>query len=178
MDWPGLRDVDFHPGLRHGRRSLGLAVVAGGGLGLAMALADASLFRAVVPAVQHVLLQALPFGSRLVLAWLGALSDELVLRLAGLTVLVWLGTVLAGGERPWVHPLAIGLTAGVLWSLLALPYLRDLYWTPLGAVREIVLHGAAGLLWGWLCWRHGWLAGLAGHCSASLVLQALLPLSA
>ena len=31
-----------------------------------------------------------------------------------------------------------------------------------------------GAVWGWLYWRHGWLAGLSGHASTHLLLDPLL----
>lgn len=71
---------------------------------------------------------------------------------------------------------AIALVALVAYPLSALGYFRALDWTAPTAVREAVLHGGAGLLWGWLCRRHGWLAGLAGHLAAHLALQPLLEL--
>jgi hypothetical protein len=41
-------------------------------------------------------------------------------------------------------------------------------------LREVTLHGAAGVLWGWIYWRYGWLSGLTGHLCAHLSLQPLL----
>lgn len=175
MDWPGASDLNLHWGLRHGRRSLALGLAWGAGFGLLMALADAGPFRAVVPAVQHVLVSEVPLGSRLLLAWRGALVDEVLLRLVGMTALVWLGLAVAG-NRAWVWPASIALAAFALWPLVAHLYLHDLDWSALTALREILLHGGAGVLWGWLYWRQGWLAGLAGHGAAHLVLQPALSL--
>lgn len=173
MNWPRLRELDLSLGLRHGRRSLALAAIVGGGWGLAMALADAGPFHSVVPTVQLVLVNEVALGPRLLLAWRGALVDEVLLRLVGMTGLVWLGIALVG-QRRWVWPLAIGFAAFVLWPLLARLYLLDQAWTVLVLGREVLLHGGAGVLWGWLYWRHGWFAGLAGHCAAHLVLQPAL----
>ena len=177
MDWPALHELDLHWRLRHGFRSLGLAALAGGAFGLGMALADAGPLRTVVPDVQHVMVDQVPTGLRLLLAWRGALVDEVLLRLMGVTALVWLGTAFAG-NRAWVRPAAIALAAFVLWPLSARLYLLDLHWSGLALLREIVLHGGAGVLWGWLYCRHGWLAGLTGHCAAQLVLQPALTLLA
>ncbi|WP_316399143.1 hypothetical protein [Bradyrhizobium sp. 33ap4] len=38
----------------------------------------------------------------------------------------------------------------------------------------MALHGCGGLLWGYLYWRHGLAASIAGHVSAHLSLQPLL----
>ncbi len=42
-----------------------------------------------------------------------------------------------------------------------------------GALR----YWAVGAVWGWLYWRHGWLAGLAGHATTHLLLDPLLLLA-
>lgn len=173
---PGLRDLDLTLGLRRGLRSLTLAVLAGGGCGLVIGLADAGPLLAAVPEVQRQLLRNLSLDSRLLLFLHGALNDELLLRMVGMSGLVWLLAVLGGGVRRWTHPAAIVLTAAVLWPLLARGYLLALDWTALTLVRELVLHVGAGLLWGWLYWRHGWLAALVGHCAAQQVLQPSLSL--
>jgi hypothetical protein len=39
-----------------------------------------------------------------------------------------------------------------------------------------MLHGAAGILWGYLSWRLGQIAADVGHVSAHLSLQPLLSL--
>jgi hypothetical protein len=36
---------------------------------------------------------------------------------------------------------------------------------------------AVGSVWGWLYWRHGWLAGLIAHGASHLVLDPLLALT-
>jgi hypothetical protein len=46
----------------------------------------------------------------------------------------------------------------------------------LTVVREVALDGTAGVLWGYLYWRHGLGASIAGHLSAHLSLQPLLSL--
>ena len=115
-------------------------------------------------------------GERLALLFPRALFDELVLRLGVVTALVWLARAsgLGGAWRTWPAILAAALLA---WPLTVLPYFAQLAWHPATVLREGLLHGAAGALWGWLYCRHGWLAGLAGHWSAQLALQPLLGIS-
>lgn len=157
-------------GLRNGWRSLAIAAVAGTGFGIIMATADLTVFAAAVPASQKALFAApdLPFIGALVL------YDELVLRLIGMTALTLLVMAVTGRRGAAVHWAAIALTAMVLWPLSARGYLVQLDWSALTAAREVTLHGGAGLVWGWLCWRHGWLAGLIGHLSAYAGLIPLL----
>lgn len=39
-----------------------------------------------------------------------------------------------------------------------------------------MLHGTAGILWGYLYWRHGLVSAITGHISAHLSLEPLLNL--
>ncbi|PLK25701.1 hypothetical protein [Novosphingobium sp. TH158] len=159
---------------RHGARSLALAAGAGLTFGAWMALADATLFSTIVPQVQRdMVAEAGPLAR---IAWFarGALIDELQLRLVALTGITWSVMALTGRRGPAVHWLAILLTAFVAYPLVARGYFTGLEWSALTVIRELSLHGAAGVLWGWLCWRHGWLAGLTGHIAAHASLQPLL----
>lgn len=161
----------FAFGLRFGLRSLGVALAAGLALGLWIAVADTWLFAAAVPASQHDLFEATPLAARLLTIALLVVRDEVVLRLFVLGGLVWLFGRRAGAAGQW---LAILLTALIAWPLLSRGYVASLDLSTLTIVREIILHGAAGILWGWLCLRHGWLAGLAGHFSAYFAMVPLL----
>lgn len=161
--------------LRNGPGSARVAITVGLAVGLAMSLADATLFRPVVPAVQHILAHEWSLTDRLARFTLGAVGDELVLRLGGLS-LIMVALVAWRGERTArIDALAVGLTAAVLWPLWAWPYLAELDGSALTLLREIVLHVGAGSVWGWLYCRHGWIAGVLGHVSAHLMLQPLLP---
>lgn len=169
-----LHALGFTPGLRLGARSLGIALGAGLAFGLFMALADASLFSAAVPEVQHRMLATMDLGLRLRLIAPGVLHDEVLLRFAVLVPLVWMLAALRGRVDAASWWIGIVVVAGVAWPLSARGYLGALDWGGLAFARELVLHGGAGVLWGWLCWRHGWLAGLCGHFAAHLALQPLL----
>jgi len=139
-----------------------------------MVLADATVLHGAVPEVQRQLVADAPLLLRLAFAWRGALFDEVVLRLGVVTALVWIGQAgvgLAGWRARWPAILAAAFLA---WPLTVLPYLSHLHWDVVTGLREVLLHGAAGTLWGWLYCRHGWLAGLSGHWAAHLVLQPLL----
>ncbi len=175
---PDLRSLGLHLGLRRGARSLLIGAACGLAFGAYMALADTAVFRSAVPQVQHVLLDQLTLAQRLVRFVPGALYDEVLYRLFGMTALVWLLARLGLRRGPALFWPAILLTAFVLYPLGALGYFRQLDWTGLTVAREVALHGAAGTLWGWLYWRHGWLAGVTGHIAAHLALQPLLGLLA
>ena len=114
-----------------------------------MAFADATILRGAVPEVQHEILAKLTTVQRIACAWRGALFDEVVLRLVVLTGLVALARAvgLVGWRAFWPAILA---TAFLAWPLTVLPYLSELHWTAPTILREVLLHCAAGVLWGWL----------------------------
>lgn len=138
-----------------------------------MVLADSVLFASVIPPSQGVLFVQTPLALRLPIVVGLVLYDELVLRLIGLPMLAVALSRVVGLRSSIAWWSAIVLTAGVLWPLITQRYFAGFEWSMLAALRELSLHVAAGALWGWLCWRHGWIAGLAGHLSA---YGALLPL--
>jgi len=160
-----------------GPRSPVIALAVGLAFGVYMALADATVFAAVVPASQHAAVAGTPALDRLVAFVWGAVVAEVVLRLVCMTAIVALLRA-AGKTGDWCYWLAIALVTLVAYPLYGSGYFAALTWTPLGAAREIALHLAATSLWGWLYWRHGFLAAVTGHCGAHLALQPLLGLLA
>jgi hypothetical protein len=139
-----------------------------------MALADGTVFAAVVPEVQHWMLGTMDLGQRLAFAARGVVFDEIVLRFGVLAALVWALARVRGRTDDATWWVAILIVALAVYPLSAWSYFSALDWSGLTVAREVLLHGGAGALWGWLCWRHGWLAGLAGHLAAHLSLQPLL----
>ncbi len=175
---PSFSDTGFSLYPRQGARSLAIGLGAGLAFGCWMALADSTLFGAAVPPSQHAILASTTPIERIIAFARGAAGDEIALRLITMTALLWM--LMASRQRRGngVYWAAIGLTAFVAWPLWASAYVTSLDWSALTALREFALHGTAGVLWGWLCWRHGWLAGLTGHIGAHLALQPLLALTA
>ena len=168
------RELGFALTLRHGGRSLRQAIVLGLVFGLWMAIADTWLFSGVVPRGQHVMLASMSALARIAWHTRVALFDEALYRLVLLTSLAWLIARYTGwrdGRAVWP---AILLVALALYPLGRLDYFAALDWSWSTVVRELLLHGGAGVLWGWLYWRHGWLAGVAGNVAAQLSLQPLL----
>lgn len=175
---PSIRDIGFSFYPRHGLRSLAIGLGAGLAFGGWMALADNTFLATVIPASQQAILASTTPLERIAAFVRGAVGDEIALRLIVMTSLIWLLMAITQRRGSGVYWAAIGLTAFVAWPLWASAYVSALDWSALTVLREIVLHGAAGTLWGWLCWRHGWLAGLSGHIGAHLALQPLLALTA
>jgi len=163
---------------RQGVRSLGLALIAGLGFGLWMALADASLFASAIPEVQRLMTAQMTASERIVWFARGALVDEVIYRLIAMTAIAWcLALVSRLREGRLVWPVIL-LVALVVYPNGNWAYFSALEPSVLTVLRALSLHGAAGVLWGWLYWRHGWLSAVTGHVAAHLSLQPLLSLLA
>ena len=145
-------------------RAASLAVVASiAGVTAFIALLDALLFRHSLPA-DYVAHYTSPLVPRLYAACLAAVSDEIVYRLGLMTALVmllswWRGRLTAAW---FVFAILAAQFVNVAGIVLAAP----LY----GTLRFWLV----GCVWGWLYWRHGWLAALAGHGLAHLALDPVL----
>ena len=176
MVFPGELGFGILP--RQGLRSLAIALIAGLAFGLWMVLADAAVFAGVVPDVQRLMVAQMSTSERIMWFARGALVDEVIFRLIALTALAWclaLMTRLRGRALAWP---VILLTALVVYPLGSWAYFSALEPGALTVLRELALHGAAGVLWGWLYWRHGWVSAVTGHIAAHLSLQPLLTLLA
>jgi hypothetical protein len=146
------------------------------GLGLAfgvyMALADATVFRSVVPASQTAIVAGASAMRRFVHFVIPATLDELQFRLVLVSAVTWLLTATFGRRDGCVWG-AIVIVA-VLYLGLHPAYLASLQPTRLVVARELFLHVSAGILWGYLYWKQGLAASVAGHVSAHITLQPLL----
>ena len=175
---PSFSDTGFSLYPRQGFRSLAIGLGAGLVFGGWMALADNTFLASVVPTSQQAILASTTPLEGILAFSRGAAGDEVALRLITMNGLIWLLMAITQRRGSGIHWAAIGMTAFIAWPLWALAYVTSLDWSALTVLREVALHGAAGTLWGWLCWRHGWLAGLTGHIGAHLALQPLLAMTA
>ena len=173
-----LRRLDLCLTFRNGAQSARFALLAGMGFGLFMAMADMVLFASAVPEVQRYAVTQVSLGGRLAHYLRGAAIDEVQFRLIAMTGLIWLLSHMPKAGGKWQHWTSLSLAALVVYPLMNMNYISYLDWSVLTFARELVLHGGAGMLWGWLYWKHGWLAGLTGHMGAHLTLQPLLGLTA
>lgn len=150
-----------------------VALAAGLGFGIYFALVDTIIFRSAWPDGQKALLTE-PASTRMLLFGFRALNDELVLRLVAMTTIAAVLVAIAGKRSTWCYWGAIFAVALVVAPLWESTFLASLDWTPLVVVRTIAIYATATTLWGWLYWRHGFLAGVTGHVSAHLALQPAL----
>lgn len=119
----------------------------------------------------------IPLWKRLLAGVLyGGITEELLMRLFLLSTVAWLlGRWWKTAEAiptPGAFWTAIALTA-ILFGVGHLPAtaLISGALTPTLIVRALVLNGVAGVAFGYLYWRYGLEAAMAGHMGAHLVMQ-------
>ncbi len=112
-------------------------------------------------------------------AFYGGIAEEVLLRLFLLTLLGWLGCLIARCQAATL-PSPIFWIANVLTAILFglghLPATAAMG-IPLDTfviIRAIVLNGIAGLAFGWLYWKHGLESAMVAHFSADIVLHVFL----
>jgi hypothetical protein len=156
-------------------RPVSIAIGAGLLFGIYMGLADALLFRSIIPASQSALIWRFSDIDRIAYFTPLVLLEELEFRLVLMSALVWILAATVG-PRAWCFWAAILSTALLFYPLLHRSYLSALAPTALTVLRAIMLQGAAGTLWGYLYWRHGLVAAIGGHVGAHVSLEPLLTL--
>ena len=128
-----------------------------------IAILDALVFRQSLPP-EYVANYTSPLVPRTFITCMAAALDEIKFRLVLMTALV----MLLGWWRGRLSP------AWFVAAILAAQFVNVA-----GIVLADPLYGtlrfwAVGSVWGWLYWRHGWLAALAGHGTTHLLLDPVL----
>lgn len=162
---------------QEGARSLAMAAMLGLAWGLAMILADVTIFHDAVPKLYTSVLVSRTTIERLTNSAVGVTLEEVLYRGLAFIALVAVLRRFASPEARWPYWLAIASVAMVIYPLFHQGYLAGLEDGALPILREFALHGTAGMAWGWLCWRHGWISGLTGHLVAHLAIDPLLALT-
>ncbi len=150
-------------------------VLLGAATGVALVGLEALLFLRHLPPALDALFDV-PLWKRLLGGVVyGGITEELIMRLFLLSSIAWLLAKLpktpSGVPRAGVFWLAI-VTVAILFGLGHLPVTAAL--TPLTGllvVRALVLNGVAGVVYGYLYWRHGLESAMLGHMSTHLVMQ-------
>jgi membrane protease YdiL (CAAX protease family) len=108
----------------------------------------------------------------------GGITEEVLLRLFLLSLLVWIGNLMTKNKdlHPNIRILWIAnIIAAVIFGLGHLPATKGMG-LPLNSfviTRAIVLNGVAGLAFGWLYWTRGLESSMIAHFSADIVLHVL-----
>ena len=133
------------------------------GVTLFILMLDAVIFRNSLPA-DYVAFYTRPLLPRVIIACVMSGVEEVIYRLILMTLLIIMVT-------RWRGPPASATVVAVIllsqfMNIGALVVADPLY----ASLR----FWAVGSVWGWLYWRHGWLAALIGHGSTHLLLDPAL----
>jgi len=110
----------------------------------------------------------------------GGIGEETIVRLAGLTLIAWLCSLLFLDKdgRP---KLAVLWVANILLALYFgyghLNTAASIGWPmkPLIITRTLVVNGIAGLVFGWLYWKYGLESAMLAHFFADIMIQTVNP---
>ncbi len=128
----------------------------------ALVLATDRLLASSLPAGEAAYYADHQLGLRLYVSGLMALRDEIAWRLVLMTAIVALGRLALRGHTPvWLFVVAIVVAqaASVAFGVPLASSLGE-------AFADTLRYFVPGLVWGWLYWRHGWLAAAALATSA------------
>lgn len=150
-------------------------LLAGAAVGTTLVAIEALVFlRHLPPAMQTPF--AIPLWKRLLGSVLyGGITEELLMRLFLLSLVAWIcgrwwktSSGLPSSGAFWIAIVLVALLFG-LGHLPATSVITPL--TTTIVFRALVLNGIAGIVFGYLYWRHGLEAAMIGHMSAHIVLQ-------
>lgn len=111
----------------------------------------------------------------------GGVTEELMVRLFGMTLIVWLLAWITKKEKDNIpngfYYIAIFLAA-IIFGLGHLPATIQVFGelSTIIVVRALVLNGLLGLWFGYLYWKKGLEYAMVAHMSADLFLHVLFPL--
>lgn len=150
-------------------------VLVGAAVGAALVALEAALFLRHLPASMLALFE-IPLWKRLLAGVVyGGIVEELLMRLFLMSLVAWLlgrwwksahGLPAPGAFVAAIVGVAVLFALGHLPATAVMAPLTDLL-----VARALLLNGLAGIAFGYLYWRHGLEAAMAGHISAHLVLQ-------
>jgi membrane protease YdiL (CAAX protease family) len=155
------------------RAMLQEAVGAGTSLGIIVLLLY--VFVVHVPISSMAAIARVALWKRVLLAYAAAMEEEVLFRLVLLSLLAWLL------GKHWHRPDGLpsggaGWLANLIAALVfALAHAPRTSWPALAFTPRVMTAGMAGVLFGYLYWKHGLEAAIIAHFSADLILLALGP---
>ena len=154
-----------------------LAVVAGALAAALVLVLEISIFRPRMPESIKAKAQNPTAVQGLLASLYGSTNEEIMLRLFGMSAIVWLLSRFNDGVPNDTMFWAAIFLAALLFGLGHLPATARLApLTPLLVVRGLLLNGLLGLVAGYLYWHYGLEAAMIAHFSADIGLHVLPPL--
>jgi membrane protease YdiL (CAAX protease family) len=155
------------------RISIGLGLLSG------VIIVVLSLFFTPVTATFQNVELSIPLWKGFLASFYGAISEEIVMRLFLMTLIVWIIFKIKKTEDGKPTTLGIWIAiivSAVIFGLGHLPITGSITSvTPLIIGRAVLLNGVGGIVFGWLYWKKGLESAMMGHFSADIVLHVIYP---
>jgi membrane protease YdiL (CAAX protease family) len=119
-----------------------------------------------------------PVWQKLLASFYGGITEEIIMRLFLMSLLVWIFMKLGKKERPQVWGIWISIIlSSIIFGLGHLPITASITQiTPMVILRAIFLNGIGGIIFGWLYWKKGLLFAMVAHFTTDIFLLTLLTL--
>jgi hypothetical protein len=155
-----------------GLKAISVAIVVGIVTGAGYITLDALLFwPGLPPALREI--TPTPLAPRLAYFMVAACQDEVIWRLFGLSLLLFLIARFRDETRPSASTIAAAIVLiAALYVLFHLPFVTSrAALTPVLALRELTLHFTTPIVWGVVYCRRGLAASMIAHAAAHLPIQ-------
>ena len=123
---------------------------------------------------------ALPLWKRFIACFYGAINEEILARLFGFSLVLWLLGKIARQRVPLSSPIIFwigNVIIAVLFVLAHLPSAKMIMpITPLLLTALFSINGLISLMCGYLCWKRGLEAAMLAHFSTDFVLHVVGPM--
>jgi membrane protease YdiL (CAAX protease family) len=119
-----------------------------------------------------------PIWQKLLAAFYGGITEEILMRLFLMTLFIWIGMKLFRQKTPSTPGIIIPIfLAAIVFGLGHLPITASLTKiTPLVVGRAVILNGIGGIVFGWLFWKKGLESAIIAHFTTDIFLLTLFPL--
>ncbi|NTU99199.1 CPBP family intramembrane metalloprotease, partial [Candidatus Falkowbacteria bacterium] len=118
-----------------------------------------------------------PAWQKLLAAFYGGATEEILMRLFLMSFFIWIGMKLGKRSEPTKVNIVVSIfLSSIIFGLGHLPITASL--TKLDSLivsRAIVLNGIGGVVFGWLFWKRGLDSAMFAHFTTDIVLLTLLP---
>ena len=123
---------------------------------------------------------ALPIWKRFLACFYGAINEEVLARLFGFSLVLWLLRKIARQQTSQASPLLFWIANVIIAVLFVLAHLPSakiiMPITPLLLVALFSINGLVSVICGYLCWKRGLEAAMLAHFSTDFVVHVVGPM--
>jgi hypothetical protein len=123
---------------------------------------------------------ALPVWKRFIACFYGAINEEVLARLFGFSLVLWLLGKIARQPRPLSSPVLFWIANVIIAVLFVLAHLPSakviMPITPLLLTALFSINGLVSLVCGYLCWKRGLEAAMLAHFGTDIVVHVVGPM--